>query len=212
MPSKYYESPVGTLCDFPWINKPDTKFNADGLYHTGMSLGGAEADKLKAFIDAAVDEAFEEHTGSMSPKDKKAWSKLYPYEVDTDDNDNPTGYIKFDFKQNAKIKYKKSGETVDISISLFDSEGEPMVGAPPIFNGTKARVRYSPRVVVVASTKKVGIRLDFAALQIAELAVSSGGAGRSGFSGAIEGSFKSSGSASSLPATAGEPPSADTEY
>lgn len=175
--AKYRVSPIGEL-KHPWINKADIKFNANGLFHSGLIVGGKEAQDLKEAIDASVEEAFAELTDKMQPKDVKKYSKFYPYEVDEDDDGNPTGYIVFDFKQNATIGEKK------ISIEIRDSEDK--VVNVPIYGGTEARIMFSPRAIKMDGTKQIGVRLDFAKVQVVKLASGSGGTGF----GAVEGGYK----------------------
>lgn len=177
---------------YPWINKADTEYNKDGLFHVdGVGrLADQEIIDLKASLDEAVDKAFADLTKDMKPGELKKWSKLYPYEMDEDDEGNETGYIVFKFKQNAKIKLK-DGSTKNVKIGIRDSD-DKLVSAQ-VFNGTIGRVMYSERAIKVASSFKIGVRLDFAQVQIIELASGSGG----GF-GKVEGGFK--GEASSKPA------------
>lgn len=183
MATKFYESFVGPLV-YPWVNKPDTKFNAEGVFKTGLRGSGALAEKMATDIEAAAQVALEEHTKAMTPKLKKEWTIHLPFARETDDNDVPTGFIVFDFKQNATLTIKKTQEKKSIKIGLYDSAGKEMHA--PVYGGSEGRVRYSMRAVPMVSLKKVGIRLDFAAVQVSKLA--SGNAGGGGF-GKIEGGY-----------------------
>lgn len=185
--AKYFPSPIGEF-EYPWINTPDVKYNKDGLFHVDLILGGQEAQDFKALCDTYVDDAWERLTADMLPKDVKKFGKVYPYEVDEDDDGNPTGYIKFGFKQNHKIKISKgpqAGTVKKVYIEVRDSEDD--VVDAQIFDGTEGRVMYAPRDIKVASSMKIGARLDFAKVQVIKLAEGSGGSG--GF-GAVEGGYK----------------------
>lgn len=183
MATTYHDSFIGPFV-YPWVNKPDTKFNSEGVYKVGLRGKGPEAEKLAAQLDADAQAALEDYTKDMTPKDKKAWSVHVPYEREEDDNGNPTGYVTFDFKQNATIKIKKTGEVKEIKIGIYDAEGNEMHS--PVYGGSEGRVRYAKRAIPMQSQKKVGIRLDFAAVQISKLA--SGNSGGGGF-GKIEGGY-----------------------
>lgn len=184
----FYTSPVGVAL-YPWINKPDTKYNPEGLFKVKLAVGGDEANTLKAQIDGFVDEAYEEYAKgdekrpAWTPKDRKAWGKQYPYEEETDEEGAPTGRILFTFKQNATI-HLKDGTTKDVTIGIRDSEDKALDVA--IFGGSKLRVMFSPRQSVLQTSKKVGVRLDFALVQVIELAKGSGSS--LGF-GAYEGGY-----------------------
>lgn len=186
MATKYFDTDIGEFV-YPWVNKPDTKFAAGGagVYKSGLRLRGASAEAQKAKIDVAVDAAFDAFAEekAFTPKDRKLWTKHYPYDVEEDDNGNPTGSIVFKFAQNASITIKKTGEVKMIKIGLYDAAGKEMHA--PVFSGSKGRIRYSMRAAPQTSAKKVGIRLDFAMVQISEMAKSGAG---DGF-GALEGGY-----------------------
>lgn len=190
MATTFYDSFIGVFTGYPWLNRPDTKFKEGGLYHTGFRGSGKEAEAMAAKIEAFAQEAFEDHMVNAFPDEKernkarKQWSIHLPFERETDDDDNPTGAIVFEFKQNATIKIKKTGELKTVQIGLYDAEGNEMHS--PIYGGSEGRVRYSLRATPMVSQKKVGVRLDFAAVQISKLATGSSGGG--GF-GKIEGGY-----------------------
>lgn len=176
MSKEYQLSPFGIATGYPWLNKPDTKFNADGVYHVDLMVSGEEAQTLKDKVDAAAqlafDAYFEEGDGKkIPPKERKAWSVYVPYKEDTDDAGNPTGYIVFDFKQNAKIKLK-SGEVKDIMVSLKDAKNNPV--HKPVFGGSELRTMFAFRDIPMKSLKQVGVRMDLAQVQIKKLAASQG--------------------------------------
>lgn len=171
----YKLSPFG-IAKHPWLNKPDTKFQADGVYKVDLVLSGPEAAKFMADIEAQSDAALEAYwdteEGKRVPaKERAKWEPYYPFEVDTDEAGNPTGYISFGFKQNAKIKLK-DGTTKDVLIGLKDAKNNPVLR--PIFGGSELRVMYSTRPIPMKSLKKVGVRLDFAQVQVKTLSESTG--------------------------------------
>lgn len=185
MARKYRTSPVGEAVH-PWLNKPDTKFNQDGVFTTGLLLSGQAAEDFAAFLDGEAQAAFDAHMEekAIPAKDRKKWDVYVPYERLEDDDGSPTGVIQFDFKQNATLR-SRDGEEIKVQIALKDSADQDL--KKPIFGGSKLRVRYSPRAIVMTGLKQVGVRLDFAAVQVIELAAGKGGGG-GGF-GAYEGGY-----------------------
>ncbi len=173
MGSKYKQSPVG-IARHAWVNRPDTKYNADGLYHVELVLQGTEAETLKAEIDALVDAAFtsEAELAGLKPAEAKKWGKYYPYEVEEDDNGAPTGYIVVRFKQNAKIKLKDGGIKV-FKVGIRDRANKPT--EDNVFGGATVRVMYAPRSVKLATAKQFGVRLDFSMVQLIKSAPMTGG-------------------------------------
>lgn len=184
MARKYRISPVLTAVH-PWLNKPDTKFNADGVFTTGGKGSGQAAEDFAAFLENEAQNAFDAYMEEkgIAAKDRKKWSVYVPFERLEDEDGNPTGEIQFDFKQNATLK-SRDGEEIKVQIAIKDSADKDL--KKPIFGGSKLRVKYSPRAIVMTGLKQVGVRLDFAAVQIIELAEGRGGGG--GF-GAYEGGY-----------------------
>lgn len=188
--AKYHISPVGPFIH-PWLNKPDTKFNSDGLFHTDQRLSGDAAEKLAQKIEAACVAALQEHTQEMKPGEAKKWKLYTPFErIEDDETGEPTGDIVFSYKQNAKIPSKKEASGFkDVKIEIRDSKDN--VIDVPVWNGSEGRVMFSMRPIVMVSSKEVGVRLDFAKVQITKLASGSGGGGR-GF-GEVEDGFVADG-------------------
>lgn len=180
----YQNTPFGIASEFPWLTKADTKYNANGVYKLGLVLSGKEAEELAARVDvasqASLERYFEEK--KMAPKDRKAWKTYKPYTRETDDAGDPTGYIVFRFKQNAKIKLK-DGTVKDVKISVKDASGRKEV-TKPVFGGSELRVMYTFRDIVMVTSREVGVQMAFGSVQVRKLSESTGGAG--GFD-AVEG-------------------------
>jgi hypothetical protein len=185
--AKYFDSFIGTA-QHAWVNKADTKFNANGVFKLDLigdvAVAQVDIDRIKAAADAH----FAEHTKDMTPAERKKWSVIYPFEMEEDDQGAATGRVIMGFKQNAQIM-QKDGTVKHVRISLWDGAGKQIADGSPkgrVFSGATVRVGYSMRTIEVAGTKQAGIRLDFARLQIVKPADSTGG----GF-GAVEGGWAS---------------------
>lgn len=202
--SPYRPSPIG-IARYPWLNKPDVKFNADGLFKVELVLSGEEAQAFKALIDKAAEEAHAEYTAEMTAGDRKKWSLYTLYEVEEDEAGNPTGDIHFHFKQNAVIKLR-DGETKPISIGLYDSRDEPTTAQ--VYGGSTIRVLYKTRLIPMTASKQVGVRLDFLKVQVIKLATRDSGQG--GF-GSVDGGYVDEGDAPP-PSGAGRAPSDSGDY
>jgi hypothetical protein len=155
--ARLHVSPFGPLIH-PWLTKADTKFNADGLFHTELHADGTDAESLKKRVTEAAQAAFDEETAKMKPGEAKKWSLYVPFEDLTDDETGePNGTTKFDFKQN-------------------DSQDKPVTGVV-IYSGSIGRIMFSMRKIVMTSSKQIGVRLDFSKVQIKELKTGGGGFG-----------------------------------
>lgn len=181
--AQYHVSPIGTF-NHPWVNKPDTKFNADGLFTVDLSLKGETAETLAKKIEGASLAAFNEHVAELKPADAKKWSQYNPFERVEDDDGNATGEIVFSFKQNRLIKLR-DGSTKTIAIEIRDAADRVIDKA--IYSGSEGRILFSMRPIVMTSSKQVGVRLDFAKVQVTKL--QQGGGASRGF-GKVEGGYE----------------------
>lgn len=172
----FYESPRGEF-HYPWLTKPDTQFNDDGLYKVGLIVSGDNADALKAKIEAASQAALDEHTEDMTSAKRKKWSLYVPFEDYEEEDGSSEGRTVFNFKQNAIIK-KRDGDTIDVQITMYDAKGNEV--EINVFSGTIGKVMFSMRPIVMASSFKCGVRLDFFQVQI--IKPSKGNKRKSGFS------------------------------
>ena len=188
MATTFHISPIGPFGPYVWINKPDTKYNADGLYSVDQLLEGQAAENLKAKIRGAAEAALNEHIDEMKPGEAKKWSLYVPFQDEEDeDSGEPTGRTVFNYKQNAKITLR-DGTKKDIKIEIRDAADK--VIDKPVFGGSEGRILFSMRPIVMVSTKQVGVRLDFAKVQVTKLQKGSGSS--RGF-GAVEGGYVADG-------------------
>lgn len=171
-----------------WIDKPDTKFNADGLFKTKLILDLNESLKdrdgnevlregqpvypardWKAKVDAQAQAAFDEELKDLSVGARKKWGLYLPYTEEEDDEGNPTGRIIFEFKRNAKIKIRKTGEIKELTVACYNVKGEP-IKSTAVFSGTiiiVGGVEFRP--IKITASQKAGVRMDFSKVQILKL-------------------------------------------
>jgi hypothetical protein len=182
-----YVSPAGVAV-FPWLNRPDTKFDKEGkggVYKTGLRLSAEEfttalvgGKPFQQFIDelvlASVAEAQQEH-----PKERKQIKARAPYQVETDDAGEETGTVLVSFKQNARI-VRKDQTVVNITIPLFNAQGQPI--DEPIYGGSIIKVAFTVRNTWMQASKEAGVRFDIAAVQAIKVQKTDRSASDFGFS------------------------------
>jgi len=178
MTTIYKDSPYGEAI-YPHLNAPDTKFDERGTggeYKVDLAIDGDKGgEELFNIVSAASQQAFDdwmadEKGGAKLPKLKREEFRVYcPARQERDENTGePTGRYIFDFRQNAKIKLR-DGTLKNITVGLYDSTGKGEV-TKGIWSGSILRVRYSLRAIPMPGLKQVGVRLDFAAVQVRKLA------------------------------------------
>ena len=109
-------TPTGVAL-YPWLTKPDTKYNEDGEYKVNLVLSKEDAKPLLKTIN----EVFEENLKAEMKKQKKKDIKTAtpPYSEQLDDNGAPTGNLIFKFK--SKAAYKPA---------IFDAQNNVLVDPP----------------------------------------------------------------------------------
>lgn len=174
-------SPTGVAA-FPWLNKPDTKYNADGEYRVRLVLPKKDKE-VKAFIES-LDEAHEkavevmrkrvaEDKGAAAAKKMKIADAPYKDEDDKDTG-KPTGNVVVNFKMKALVKSKKTGEEFEQRPTIFDAKGNQVDPCPRIGSGSKIKVSA---FVVPFYTAQVGagISLRLRGVKIIDLVEFGGG-------------------------------------
>lgn len=109
-----FVSPKG-IAQYPWLTKPDTKFNAEGTYKTSLAVPKAQA---KEFVEA-IKQAFVDEFGAS----KMAKAHM-PFKEDEEGN------VVFSFKSKQKPR-------------LFDSQGKPITDEVAVGGGSQIKVAGS---------------------------------------------------------------------
>lgn len=114
-------SPAG-IAVYPWLNKPDTKFDADGVYSVKLVFDKAATKKVSDVVKPLMN-----------------GGKHNPIKPEVDDQGGKTGNYVVNFKMKAHVK-TKGGDEFDQKPVLVDSNGNRMLAV--IGGGSKLQVAY----------------------------------------------------------------------
>jgi hypothetical protein len=156
-------SPKG-IAVYPWLNRPDTKFSADGDFKVTLKVSAAEASPLIQKLDDIISDYQEKQT-QADPKLAR-YSVSPPYEEEMDDQGNLTGNYLFKFKQKAKI-HTKDGRTIDMKVALVDASRTPTT--VNIGGGSEIKIAATVSPYAMSTTKTIGLSLRPSAVQIISL-------------------------------------------
>ena len=160
-----YTTPKG-VAKYPWLNKPDTKFNPDGDFKVTLVVPVEEADTIMQFLDEQM--AASEAKAKKDNPGKKVKVADAPYSVDEE-----TGNVEINFKLKAKVTMQ-SGDTFEQQPALFDAKGKPLADVN-VGGGSKIKVSYEC-VPFYTALIGAGISLRLRAVQVIDLVEFSGGA------------------------------------
>lgn len=163
-------SPKGIFV-YPSLNRPDTKFDADGVYSVKLKLPEAEAAELVTKIDDAISAQVKKTAAEFAAEGKKGKVKRAdaPYTVDEEG-----GTVTINFKMKASGK-RKDGTTFTQKPGLKSSKADPDTKQPMnipedtiIGGGSIGKVAFTVSPFYTA-TVGAGVTLRLKAVQVYKL-------------------------------------------
>lgn len=152
-------TPVGEA-NFPYLNKPDTKFDSNGVYRVNLRLeDNEEFQKMISKLESILD-GFEKE---VRKEGKKVLGRMPLFEPEEDGSD----YVTMKFKRKAVIIPKNGGDPIDVKIAIFDKYNRPL--KDEVGRGSLVKVCFEASPYHMASTKMVGLTLRIVAVQVKEL-------------------------------------------
>lgn len=150
-------------CVWPFLNKPDTRFDKDGKYRTSLVFD--QDDEFPKQIEADARASFEEIKKGMKPKDAKNLPFTSPVKEEQDEEGEPTGNVLIEFSTRAY--FKRDGVIKPIKLKAFDSFGRKITKIPNVGSGSELVIAYKPDGKVVSG--KFFYTLYLNAFQIVKL-------------------------------------------
>lgn len=197
-------SPKGTA-KYPWVENPNTKFNADGVYSIDLILPLDEAEEFMSTLDELNEKFFKKAAEGLKPVQVKKMVKSSPYRMEEDDEGNETGNVIFSFKEDAVITNKKKGTTRSGKPKLFDAFGKEIKDEIKLGSGSTVRVAFLARPKGENPLNSYGVKMLLRAVQVIDLVEWGGGSASSfGFGVEDSGTFESKHSSETSTASEGE--------
>jgi hypothetical protein len=165
-----FTTPVGELV-YPWLTKPDTRYDPDGVFQTKLLLPFELAQDFIAKLDGVL----EDYIQTQDIKKQKSYNKADVYEDELDEDGNPTGNVLFKFKLKAKV-VPREGDPWEQKVTCVHAADGSAVDMP-IYGGTMARLRGQIVPYALASARQFGLTLRMKACQVHELVTAEGSGG-----------------------------------
>ena len=184
--SKSFVTPAG-IAQYPWLTKPDTKFNSDGVYSTSLILSESDGERLIAKLAPVYEEVIANEQGKLqdaleNAKGKdivKLKEKLESFQGKTpwddvyDEEGEKTGQYVFRFKSNATFKTKE-GDLKPRKIKFIDTSAPPQeISVKELWGGSKLKIGFTASSNYVPSSNTAFLTLYIDCIQVIELKDSS---------------------------------------
>lgn len=141
------------IAEYPYLFKPDTKFNANGEYHVKLTLPEDVSKKMiEEYNKVLLNYQKEVGKDKRSPHDQ--YTKV------------ENGY-QWKFKSKAKVK-GKNGSDYEIRPKIYDASNNLITQEVPCYSGSEMKIAYQMRPYHTP-TLGVGVKLTLIAVQIKKL-------------------------------------------
>lgn len=160
----YEVTEIGEVTGFVAIEKPSTKFNEDGTYSCKLVFSGKSAKIMKDKIDG--------YMAAAKAETRAKGNAAAPYKI-------VGKTLVVNFKNKAVIK-KRTGETINVMIRLFDAKNKEVSEPMGIGVGSKVKIAYTVYSWSNPSQGGAGITLQPAMVQVIDLVKASFGGGSEG--------------------------------
>lgn len=182
---------------YPSLNKPSTKFDADGVYECKLRFASDDAfvDTFRAKAQQAIDAKYDEVVAELVKAGKKGVADKItkanpPIAIEEDDaTGEETGYVTIKAKKKASGISQKTGNPWRSKPDIFDARGVQIGGndrkfdeskLPSIGGGSVMKMNVELRGYYIAKDKEVGCSVYLNGVQIIKL-VSYGSRDASGY-------------------------------
>ena len=159
---------------YPKVQKPDTKFNAAGVYSTRLVIANPLCVDLCAQLDAVAEEAFAAATSdpkkvAAAKAKRKTITKNEPYLPELDKEGNETGNTIFNFKTNASAEI--NGEVKHFKPFLCDAANppKPIEADISMYSGSIIKVNFSPTPYYNDANAQAGVSCRLNGVQVLKL-------------------------------------------
>jgi len=162
-------TPKGVLV-YPHLNKPDTKFDKDGVWRATLRVPKSDAKELVESINNQISLNAD---NVKKERNKEARVAPTPYK------DDGEGNYEFTFKLKAS-GVRQTGERWNQKPILYDAKGNLFNPKDIIWGGSEAKVAFQPSPYFVPSIG-AGVSLRLKAVQIINLVTGGNDASNFGF-------------------------------
>ena len=169
--NKKFITPLG-VAKFPALVEPDTKFNPDGVYKTGLLVDEEAAEPLAKAMTECITEFKERTLAEASPKRRKkleSYTVKEHYQAEIDDDGEETGLVCFKLSLQRLVKPKGKPDFYQ-ELGLFDTKNKriPREGLR-IWGGTTFIAAGELVPYCLDSAQSFGVSLRMRAVQIHDL-------------------------------------------
>lgn len=174
---KFFMTPVVSLNNYCYINKPDMG-NEDfpkprGEYSVKCRIPAAQAAKLCEFLTSQHNANLEFYRTKMMPKQKQESAAKGKRFVEFKEGNLPffedaEGNVVFNFKMHGSYQDKKTGENKELVCRVYDAQGKRVFDVPNMAKDTEGRVEFSV-IPYQSAVAGLGLKLQLSKFQLLKL-------------------------------------------
>lgn len=153
---------------WPSLDRPDYRFEKDGIYRCDVVMQPEEAEALKAKLEefgrAWMDQFAQD--GEEVTDDTRLKLPVVPHK---DRDKQPTGMVVVRTKLPAKVSFGDDEPPVDQRPLILDPNGKKYDPVPSIWGGSKVRVGADAKAAFIPASDTVYVSLVLRGVQVIEL-------------------------------------------
>jgi len=153
------------IASYPWLNKPDTKFNDAGVYKVDLLVSGEEGEALIEKLDAFHAENLATMKAEVGRKKLKLSSPQWKPAED-DEGEEIAGQWVVRTKMKASYIDRKTKKTVHLKPFLCDAQRQPITARIGGGSTLKVSVNATPWY---NTSQGFGVKLNIRGVQVLDL-------------------------------------------
>jgi hypothetical protein len=169
-PYEVFTTPVGELV-YPWLSRPDTRFQPEGVYQGKLLLPLELAQDLIARLEGIL----KDFIATLDIQKQKKLSAAPVFEMEVDEDGNETGNVLFKYKLKALVTPREGEPFTQAPVLVYAADGSAVTD--PIYGGTMAKLKGQVVPYTNTASGRVGITLRLRSVQVHELVSGDGEAG-----------------------------------
>ncbi len=165
-----FTTPVGELV-YPWVSRPDVRYDPDGVFQTKLLLPFEGAQELIAKLEGVRSD----FVATLDVAKQKTYNVAPVFEDELDEEGEETGNVLIKVKLKALVTPREGDPFTQAPVIINAEDGSKV--EEPVYGGTMAKLKGQIVPYTNAASKLAGVTLRLRAVQVHELVTGTGSGG-----------------------------------